>query len=214
MYYWDVELISQGAGDAWNIDADVEMRVDNYRSDGYYVTTRDANLSFSPYEEPVLHVSRSILEVGTDDDSANSTQITGQSLLVTYEYSEVTNSYNDTIRSDTERIVNASPLARHLMPYLVRFSLVYAGGPSAADVKTELEKMIRGWLPDQPMYVYDIQQRLSAMGVSLVTNPLTLYAVVHDHNRNVQLLRSQNALNTERLAAFIPDLLDVTRVIS
>ena len=66
LFYFDVELVSEGAGDAWNIDADEQMAVTGYRSDGYYLTTDDENLSFSSAELPKLVLSRTILEQGVD----------------------------------------------------------------------------------------------------------------------------------------------------
>jgi len=214
LYYWDVELLSEGAGNIWNIGANEDMTVTGYRSDGYYVTTRDSNQSFSSFERMDLHISRSFLEVGTDDSPANATQVSGQSLLLTYELSELVGNYDDTLRSDTERVINASPLARHLMPHLVRFSLTYTGGPSTGEVEEALSRFIRDLLSDQPMYVHDLQREVVSLGVNLITNPITLYAVVHDYSRNIRMHRSQNEINVSRLAAFIPDRLDLVRVFS
>ena len=44
LYYFDVELLSEGTGDAWNIDAELQMTAQGYRSDGYYLTTDDEEL--------------------------------------------------------------------------------------------------------------------------------------------------------------------------
>ena len=64
LFFFDVELVSEGVGDQFNIDADQQLAVDVFRSDGYFLTTDDPNLSFSLTERPNLVISKSILEDG------------------------------------------------------------------------------------------------------------------------------------------------------
>lgn len=214
LYYWDVEAISEGAGNTWNIDQNVPMEVTNFRSDGYYLTTKDSNYSFSPYEDVALHISKSVLEIGTDDSPTNATTIAGQSLLITYEHSELVSSYQDTLRSDTERVINANPLARHLVPHMVRFTVAYTGEPLESTLSSVLSKYIREVLPDEPLRVSALQRLISNEGASTITNPITLYAVVHNQDRTITMVRSQDQLSVTRLAAFIPDVLNLNRRLS
>lgn len=211
LYYWDVELVSEGVGDLWNIDADQQLIVEKYRSDGYYLTTSDANLSFSPVEKIELHLSRSILDVGVDDDPENATQITGQSISINYEYSSLIGNVQSYVSSDNERVVNQSPLVRHLVPHFVRFDLSYVGGPRASDLTPDLQRYIRDVEPGDALEVGDIQDLARRRGATGVTNPISMLAVVHNFDRTITLARSQDALTTGRLAAFIPDVLNVTR---
>jgi hypothetical protein len=57
----------------------------------------------------------------------------------------------------------------------------------------------------------DVEHLLYEQGASYVENPVTLIAVVHNQDRSVTVERSQDRLNTGRLAAFIPDQLTFTR---
>lgn len=211
LYYFDVELVSEGTGDLFNIASDQQFTAEGYRSDGYYLTTRNSNLTFSVSEEPLLHISRSILEVGTSDSPTNATQITGQNIEVTYERSSVVADVQNFVLSETERVVCANPLARHLIPHFVRFDFEYVGGSAASLVTTDMENYIRGLFPSDFLEVGDLNDIAYQRGATGVLNPIDLIAIVHNYDRTVQAQRSQNALNTGRLAAFVADRLNVNR---
>jgi hypothetical protein len=214
LYYFDVELISLGTGDQWNIDRGLQMRVQGYRSDGYYLTSGDANTTFSPIEEIGLVLSRSILENGVDDDPQNATQLTGQNLQITYERTPLVNDLQNFLSSDVERVVCASPLSRHLIPHFVRFDVTYFGGSRESVVVPEVEQYIRSLFPQDALDSSDVQKILLNRGAITVTNPIDLIALVHYTDRSVYAARSQNSLSTGRLAAFIPDRVKVTRTIT
>lgn len=211
LYYADVELISEGAGDAWNISSSLQLTVDGFRSDGYYLTTDDSNLTFSPFEATKLVISRTILENGVDDDPVNATQVTGQNIQITYDRSSTVQNVDDFARSDFERTVCANPLCRHLIPHFVRFDFEYFGGSDEAVVIPDMEAYIRNRFPSDSLNASELQKIASDRGATKVTNPLTLIAVVHRTDRTVQVQRSQDALSTGRLNAFIPDQLNVVR---
>lgn len=211
LYYCDVELVSEGSGDRYNIDSDVQLTVDGYRSDGYYLSTADENLTFSSAERPTLHVSRSILEVGSSDDPANATQLTGQNLEVTYDRSTLVADVQNFIMAETERVVCSNPLARHLIPHFVRFDFEYTGGSQPSVVVADMETYIRKLYPSDWLEVGDLVNIAYQRGATGVTNPIDLIAVVYGYDRSVWAQRSQNALNTGRLAAFVADTLNVNR---
>lgn len=214
LYYADVELVSEGTGDFWNIDSGLQLTVAGYKSDGYYVETQDSNLTFSTVEAPRLVISRTILEQGVDDDPRNATQITGQSLQVTYDRSELVNSVQDFIGSETERVVCSSPLSHHLIPHFVRFDMEYFGGSEESVVMADVEKYVREIYPTEGLDASDVQKLASDRGATKVTNPLTLIAVVHNMDRSIYIQRSQDSLSTGRLSAFFPDKITVKRNIS
>jgi hypothetical protein len=214
LYYFDVELISQGTGDSYNIGADLQMTVKGFQSDGYYLTTDDPNLTFSPVEKPKLHISTSILEVGTSDDPSNATLLPGQNLQVNYDRSNTVANVDNYIRSDTERVINESPLARHLIPYFVRFSLTYAGGSAESLLTSDIQTYINGLEPAQTLDASELNQLAYNRGAISIQNPITLLAVIHNFDRTITVERSQDSLNTGSLAAFIPDVLLVTRTLT
>lgn len=211
LYYFDVELVSEGTGDLFNIPSDQQLTAEGYRSDGYYLTTSNPNLTFSTTEEPTLHISRSILEVGVADSPANATQVTGQNIEVTYERSIIVSDVQNFMMSETERVVCANPLARHLIPHFVRFDYEYVGGSSSQLLVSDMETYIRSLFPSDFLESSDLIDLGYQRGATSVTNPIDLIAIVHNYDRTVQAQRSQNALNTGRLAAFVADRLSVNR---
>lgn len=211
LFYFDVELVSEGTGDVYNVEAGLDMTVSGYRSDGYRVTTDNPDLSFSTEEQPRLVISRTVLDPGVDDSPRNATQMSGQNIHITYERSNLVRDIQSYLASDTERVVCASPLSRHLIPHFVRFDVTYRGGANESVVVPELEELISGLFPFDALESSDIQKVLLDRGAVSVTNPINILAVVHNRDRTVTLARSQDALTTGRLAAFIPDVLNVTR---
>lgn len=212
LYYFDVELVSEGTGDQYNIDSAQQLTAAGYRSDGYYLTTDDTDLTFSPVEKPRLHVSRSILEVGVSDDPRNATQLSGQNLEVTYDRAAIVGDVQNFASAETERVVCANPLARHLVPHFVRFDFQYVGGSRTDLVVTDMTTYINGLYPADYLESSSLVTIASQRGATSVKSPIDLVAVVHQYDRSVQAQRSQNALNTGRLAAFVPDVINVNRL--
>jgi hypothetical protein len=211
LYYCDVELISEGAGDQYNIGPDLQMTATGYTSDGYYLTTVDPNLTFSTVEKPFLHVSRTILEVGVSDSPLNATQISGQNLQVNYERSSLTSSVQNFVSSEEERVICESALARHLVPYFIRFDATYVGGSKADVVTQDVTDFINALSPSAYFNVSDLEGLMKNRGALSVSNPIDLIAVIHNFDRSVTVERSQDKINTGRLAAFIPDVLNIVR---
>lgn len=211
LYYFDVELVSEGTGDLWNIDADLQLFVDVFRSDGYYLTTDDPNLTFSTIERPKLVISKSILEQGVDDSPTNSTPVVGQNLQITYERSQLVADVQAFITSETERVECESALSRHLIPHFVRFDLNYIGGSTEEVVNRDIDQYTRDLFPEDALESSDLQKIVSDRGARSITNPIDLIAIVHQVDRKIQAARSQNALTTGRLAAFVPDILNIRR---
>ena len=211
LYYFDVQLISEGTGDQYNLASSLAMTVSGYRSDGYYLTTEDPNLTFSPAERPWLHVSKSVLAVGVADSPSNATQISGQNLQLNYSRSSLADNVHNFISSDTERVINENPLGRHLIPYFVRFSVFYTGGSTESVVLPDLEKFILALYPHDSLESSELQKLINNRGARSVDNPIDLIAVIHNFDRTVTVERSQDKLNTGRLAAFLPDHIQVNR---
>ena len=211
LFYFDVELVSEGAGDLWNIGAKQRLFVDVYRSDGYYLETDDSNLTFSSIERPRLVISKSILEEGVDDSPTNATQIVGQNLLITYERSQLVADAQAFVTAETERVQCESALVRHLIPHFVRLDLFYVGGSTEEVVVRDTDQYVRDLFPEDALESSDLQKVVTDRGATSINNPLDLIAIVHNVDRTIQAARSQNALTTGRLAAFIPDLLNIKR---
>ncbi len=211
LFFFDVELVSEGTGDLWNIDAMEQLTASDFRSDGYFLTNDNEVLAFSDLEAIRMVLSRSILEVGVDDDPSNATQLSGQNIQITYDRSSLVTDVQNFISSETERVINQNPLARHLIPHFVRFDLEYFGGSAEEVVVPDVENLIRDLFPNELMEVSDIEGLILGRGATSITNPIDLIAIVHNTDRTIIAQRSQNALGTGRLSAFIPDRLSIVR---
>ena len=211
LYFWDVELFSEGAGNAWNLAVGAELDFTGVKGDGYILKTLDPNTTFSPAESLRMVLSRSILPSGVDDSPLNSVQLPGQALRISYEYAEVIDTLQGLASSDTERVVNSSPLARHLIPHFVRFNLEYTGGSREEDIQPELETMIRNTPPSDPLYSSEVQDIVRGRGATSIRNPIDLIAVTYHPDRRVRLDRSQDSVSTGRLSAFFPDRVKLVR---
>jgi hypothetical protein len=209
-----VELVSEGTGDLWNIAAAEQLTATGFRSDGYYLTVSDENLTFSEVEPVSIHISKSILENGVDDDPQNATQLAGQNIQITYDRAALVADVQNYISSETERVICSNPLGRHLIPYFVRTDINYVGGSSEEVTVPELEQYILDLYAVDLMEVSDVVKIFTDRGATSVTNPIDLIAVVHGIDRSILAERSQNALGTGRLSAFVPDVLNVTRSVS
>lgn len=214
LYYFDVFLVSQGAGDQYNISNALQLSVAGFKSDGYYLTTDNPNLTFSTAELPKLHISPTILEIGVSDDPDNATVIEGQNIQINYDRSSLTQSIQNFVSSDTERVINDSPLARHLIPYFVRTDLTYVGGSQPSVIMPSITALIQGLFPSDYLQVSSLESIITNAGASSVDNPIELLAVIHGFDRSVSVERSEDKINTGRLAAFIPDVINLTRQIS
>lgn len=214
LYFFDVELVSEGVGDLFNIDSGLQLTASGFHADGYSLTTEDSNLTFSTIERPRMSLSKSILEDGVDDDPANATQLAGQNIQLTYSRSSLVEDAQNFISSETERVVNESPLGRHLIPHFVRFDLTYVGGSKEEVVIPDVEDYITKLAPAEALESSDLQKIVSDRGATSIDNPLDLIALVHNVDRSITAARSQNRLTTGRLAAFIPDLLNIKRNIT
>ena len=188
-----------------------ELDFTGVKGDGYILKTLDPNTTFSPVESLRMVLSRSILPSGVDDSPLNSVQLPGQALRISYEYAEVIDTLQGLASSDTERVVNSSPLARHLIPHFVRFDLEYTGGSREEDIQPELETMIRNTPPSDPLYSSEVQDIVRGRGATSIRNPIDLIAVTYHPDRRVRLDRSQDSVSTGRLSAFFPDRVKLVR---
>jgi hypothetical protein len=211
LYYADIELVSYGAGDEFNIDAGIQLEVGGYKSDGYYLHNLDNNLTFSVYEAPLMRVSRRVLTPGSTDTPENMTQISEQNIQINYERSELVEQVQRFANSELDRVLCANIIVRHLIPHFIQFALTYQGGSKASVVEEDIDDYISGLLPEEVLEASAISDIPRRRGAQRVESPITLIGVVHSVDRKIQLDRSQDAISRGRLSTFIKDILTITR---
>lgn len=204
-YYFDVEFISQGYGDQYNIGEDYQGTATGYYSEGWDVRVLDENLSYSMAEEPWMDISPRVLVAGTTADDTNKQELVGTNLQITYEKDALVEQVHDYIRDRQSRIICQSPLARALFPTFVRTAITYIGGDTESDVRAELAEYVEGVLPDDQLEVSDMTQIVGNTGATKINMPVTVVGIAHGADRRVTVERSQDAISSGRLSALIPD---------
>ena len=211
LFYMDVEVVSKGTGDVYNLPADAALTPRAYRAEGYELTTSTPELGFSTEEQVGLVLSRVVHNVGTNDDAEEGTPLTGVGLSIQAQGSELVAQAQSLLASDQQRDICANPLARGLLPHIVYFDLRYTGGPLEADLETVLSTELKAWPPDEPFEASWISERTRQLGATSVSNPLTLFVAVFHPDRTITLEKSQDQVNIDGLAAFYPGNLRLTR---
>lgn len=211
LYYMDVQLLSDGAGDLYNIPEDTVFVVTGYDADGFHLEVANPNLSFSTEEEVSAVFSRQILLEGETDNLGNAITITGQNIQVNYDYSSLTEAIQLFASSELDRVVTASLLARHLLPNYLYFELVYQGGSSAEVVQEDVEAYLASLGPDDSVQASSLQALATRRGASFVQNPLVLVSLGVDANRVLSVVRSTNLVSHGRLSTFFPGRVVVTQ---
>lgn len=211
LYYADIQLVSEGTGSVYNVPSREIMKVSGHKSLGYRMTTEHAHLSFSTMEKPHLHITPTIISIGASDDPENALHISGQNLLVSYEWSSLALSAQNFLVSEYERVTNSNVLVRHLLPHYVRFDLVYRGGQTESAIVEALTTYISDLNPDEQLEAVWVQNKPLTMGATSVSTPIDLVALVYGEDRSVVADQSRDYLNTGRLAGFFVDVLNVKR---
>jgi len=193
LYFMDLQIESMGAGDYLNLAENLRMVVTAGLSvDGYTYRVENNVLTFSPYEQLYLKFDRRFLPVGNSDLPENMTEISGRNLKIDYDTSTTTRVIDDLLHSDTERPINANPIARHFLPSYLFTTLTYRGGAAAATVGQEVEDYVNN-LGNEELEVSDLEKFLTRRGATFVQHPIELVSVTHDLNRELIVDRTQNA---------------------
>ena len=193
LYYVDLTIESMGPGDNRNLaEGSRLVATTGLQADGYTYSVENNTLTFSMFEEVSLNFDRRFLPVGNSDLPENHTEISGRNLQIRYETSSTVQLIDDLLRSDSERPVNANPIARHFLPSFVFTQLIYSGGSSTGITGPEVVDHINALGALDVLQVSDVEAVLTRRGATFVQHPIVLVAVTHDINRNLIVERSDN----------------------
>lgn len=212
LYYADVELVSEGTGDVYNIPEKLQLVPSGYLSDGYWLTTESEITSFSDSENVVLHTTKTILEVGVNDDPSSATQLSGQNMQLTYETSSLVTAVQSFINAEEQRIACENSISRHLIPHYVRVDFQYRNGPLVDALRLEFEDYTNNLSPEETFQSSKLINIAQGLGATSVNSPFTMVALIYQQDRTIWAERSSKALGlSNRLSAFLPDVFALTR---
>jgi len=195
LYYVDVPIESLGAGDDLNLSEGTRIVVvSGVRVDGYTYKVENNNLTFSPFEEVSLIFDRRFLPVGNSDSPENLTEVSGRNIRIIYENSTPTKLVDDLLRSDTDRPINANPIARHFLPSFVFSNFEYSGGASVSEAGKDMEDYINTLGAQSELEISDLESFLTKRGATYVRHPISLVTITHDLDRSLVVDRSEDKL--------------------
>ena len=202
LHYVDIQLVSCGSGDLWNIPEGLVFVVTGYTSDGYKLEVADTNLSYSTQEQVRMILTSGIIPVGSTDIPASVTPLAGLNIQVEYEESDTVSAIQAFASSDLDRVLTASILVRHLFPAYINFDMHYVGGSSVDVVTTDVLDYLTTLSPNDKVEASIVQGKATRRGASAVTNPITLLAISYDNARQVSVDRSYDSVSKGRLSTF------------
>lgn len=222
LYYADVQMVSLAPGDTFNIPSGVEMLVAGHRSDGYRLSTDNEATSYSRAEVLRAQISPSMLLVGSSDSPEEYVQLPQQSVLVTYDRSQIADDAQSFCDSDFQRVVCEEILVRHLLPHYVSLTWSYAGGSSEPEMLRGITELLDELEPDDEFEVGDLIDVLRRKGATSVYTPDSsatsgraapmMVVVHHGIDRKIRGLIVRDFVDTNRTQRYIPDNVTVRRI--
>lgn len=222
LYYYDVQMISRGPGDVYNLNTGVDMLVEGHAADGYRLSAENSVLSYSRAEVLRAELSRTILLVGSSDSPEEYVQISQQNVQVTYDRSQLVDEVQSFCDSDLHRVLNEEILVRHLFPHYISMTWNYLGGSAEAVMRKAVETLLDEVEPDEALEVTDLTSVLTKRGATSVyvsdsDSPsgrgAPLFVVVyHDEERRVRAQIVKDFVTTVRTQRYIPDNIRLIRV--
>lgn len=210
-YFADIEIVSYGVGDQYNVETDTRLAIENYHCRGYRLSSSNPVSSYSTAEEPWMHLDCYFQPVTADDEGVNDQAVLGGGLRVYYDRSPLVAGVQALANSRSERDNNQSVLARHLYPYYVSFDVSYSGGGLPTALKPKLIDLITGRDPNEPLDVSDIIGILTQFGADRVDMPIELVVVSHDAERKRSIDIGKDRIETPRLSGFLPGTINLNR---
>ena len=211
LLYKDIELAGFGVGDSFNLTSDRRMTITGHECRGYRLSTVHETTSYSTAEEPWLDVDCFFQPDTVDDAPANDQTVLGSGLMVTYERSPAVASAQALLNARRSRDNNQSVLARHLYPHYVSFEVSYSGGDSTVAVQSDLEDLITGRDPNEPLDASDVIGEITSHGANHVVTPIELVVLRHKADRSLDVLVGKDRVETDRLSGFLVGNVDLTR---
>lgn len=211
-YYADMEFVSLGVGDDFNIAPELYGSAAGHKCYGYTLRNTNPVLAFSTEEEVFAVITSQILELDVDCTPSNSRLIAGKNVRVNYKRSDTTDDVHTFITADTERVVCASVVAKHLLPTYVKGTLNYTGQVDEATALTNLTDLIEGLSPDDRLEISDVTALLSNFGATYIQTPLVLAALVQDTDRDIYVRFIEDTRELGDLVTYFVDELTLVRL--
>jgi len=176
------------------ISEQTQLSVAGHKSLGYEMVVKNANYSYSLGEECSIRTTSVILS-DTQKDFSKPYALPGADVTVTYDRSQSVADIQSYLLNKAMRVVCNNPLSKHFFPAYPMTGLSYGDSRlSPTEVRTYLEEFFKTLYPNKPLELYDISALLAKRGVGYVQFPQYVAFLVHDENRVVRIVRSEDVI--------------------
>jgi hypothetical protein len=204
LYYVDLPAIGYGPQSEMNIPENTALVIkENATIEGYQLTVENNIFTFSDQEQVSITLPSSILPVGSTPGISNEIDLAGQTIQITYDNAPLVEELQRFFNSPLDRVVAANYLLRHFLPAYVYLDAAYVSGSATDVVAADLITYINTVPPSTNQLVASqVENIIVRRGATQVTLPITLIALVHDIDRKVRGLRSQNIIGAGDVPIF------------
>jgi len=211
LYYADVELMSLGTGDEWNLGPDVTFEeLTGWKALGYSIRPVNEVLSFSVRETPIFSATPYIQDPSVSDGYVDQTPVYGSGLRLNYDRDPTVAAVQTLADSEDERENNESILARCMRPCEVFLTVEYSGGLAETEMRKEIDKLIEAQM--DTLDVSEIIYRMQQLGATSVELPIEIGAAFLRQDRTYNLVVAKDRVSVSRLAAFSVGRLTLRRL--
>lgn len=196
LWYFEFTASSRFPLENQRVAENTLMDIENFISFGYELIAENESYTFSDAERTDIRVTPVILaDYATSFNEAFICPTA--SIGIEYQRSQLVEDIQSYLLQDTNRVVNNNPLARHYLPAYLHLSLITDGGKDVEDLKSDLVKYLLSLFPNKTLEAYDIERVMVNGGVEFVQHPINLTYIVHNADRTVEMLRSDNAITLD-----------------
>jgi hypothetical protein len=196
-YYWDMDIESVRGGDEYNLADNTQLTLSGHVSMGYRLSSDNEALTFSPSEEVTLELTPTIVDPDGDDLMTDLMFLPRRQLNFSLAVDSRVESVDSFLRTDRNRVVNASPLGKRFRPAYAHMTIAYTRGPTVAALRLEIAEYLRTAAVSGTLAVYDFYRMMQRLGITTVTAPLELAVLVHKDDRSITVERSRNLVELE-----------------
>lgn len=175
------------------------MLVDEYRSLGYELVTKDSLYSYSVAEQPFIRVSPVVLP-NTADSLDVAYPLPGALTTILYEWAPTISAVQSYMLQPFVRVANHNPLVRHFLPAYPVINIQYRGPTTlTADVVlARVQEYLGSLYPNRPLELFDLVAVLERAGATFVQFPQRAAFLTYDASRVARLIRSDNVIQLDR----------------
>jgi hypothetical protein len=194
-YYFDIDVFVINLEETV-LEGSVFKLMGNYLIDGYKIKSLNRNLSYSNKDNIVLILPASFIP--NNGTEVSRIPLYKSNVKVAYTTSDKINSIQNIVDSPSNRVTCSNTLVRHYLPAYTCLDIDYTSGSTVDLVSADLIDYIDSiGSVNKELRADQLIRIIAKRGATAITQPINLIAMVHDLDRNIQVIESQNKLGSD-----------------